>query len=87
MDNRAANDAIKKWFEEEDARKQDLRLNEATVDELSAAYYFLDAQVDQATPQLEAMMNTLNEATILLDTLRKRRGKVAYWLSLRKAQR
>ena len=77
---------IKQWFASGDTEQENVKLNEASLLDLQLAYQMLSADVAQAEPQVAAMQSTLDEAKMILDNMKYRRGKVAYWLSLRKAQ-
>lgn len=62
-------------------------LKDATLDELQAKFNELDVSIRLAEPQVLGMKATYEEAAMILGDLKFRRGKVAYWLTMRKAQR
>lgn len=55
--------------------------------ELQSLYNELHAGVQVAQPQVDAMKKTYEEAEMVLANMKFRRGKAAYWLTVRKGQR
>lgn len=66
---------------------KEIDLQSASLAEVQQAFVELDASVKLAEPQIDAMRRTYEEAQMLLDDMKYRRGKAAYWLTIRKAQR
>lgn len=63
------------------------QLPTASLADLQQAFNEMDAHVQVAEPQVLAMKQTYEEAQMILDSMKYKRGKVAYWLTIRKAQR
>ena len=60
---------------------------DVTLEQLQAAFNVKDMEVKAVEPQVAGMKATYEEAQMILDNMRKERGRLAYWLTIRKAQR
>lgn len=58
-----------------------------SITELQTLYNQLTLSVELATPEVEKMEATAAEARAILDNMKFRRGRAAYFLTMRKGQR
>lgn len=63
------------------------KLEDASLPELQATFDELNIGVKVAEPQVSSMKQTYEEAQMILDDMKRRRGQAAYWLTIRKGQR